>query len=164
MLKTIDAALPSVREPSFATPEEAINFAKMIDRARRKNDDASYIGRLVEAAHWRGDTLRLNLDNGKVLHFQAARDAVDLTIEDDVLDQAPGGSETPDLVLVRLAGKEIHWQIGELIRALVGQVVLRIQASQIGFFLYLTNVGILYLSVLIDRHSGCPFLFWDLSD
>jgi len=35
--------------------------------------------------------------------------------------------------------------------------------SQTGLFLYVANI-ILWVNILIDRQSGRPFLFWELTD
>jgi hypothetical protein len=74
-------------------------------------------------------------------------------------DKAPPGE-----VVIRLGGKEIRWKRGELIRALKGKTFRGVQASQSGFFFYATNVDILAINVLINRRTGRPFLFWQLTD
>ena len=164
MMETIEAIFPLNVEPGFNTPEEAIAFSKSIAHERHNENISSCIGRLIRFACWREDAVLLHLDNSKVLHFGCAQNVVDLTIEDDVTSNVPGGSRTQEIVLVRLAGREIYWRRGEMIRALDGNTVRRIQPSQSGFFLYVTNVGILTIDMLIDRLTGRPFLFWGLTD
>ena len=65
---------------------------------------------------------------------------------------------------VQLDGEAFHWNRGELMRTLEGNTIQRIQAGQTLFFLYVANVGILMINVLIDRLTGRPFLYWELTD
>jgi hypothetical protein len=164
MLKTIEATLPSESEPSFKTPGEAIDFAKSIDRARRPDGLALCIGQIIRAVDWRDDAFNLHLDNHKVLQFGCAKNVVDVIINDDQPNTVVGRPQTQDVVMVRLKGKEIHWKRGELMRALGGNAVSRIQMGQSGIFLYVKNVGILSVNVLIDQSTGRPFLFWNKSN
>jgi hypothetical protein len=164
MLKTIEATLPSESEPAFKTPGEAIDFSKSIDRTHHHNDMALCIGQIIRARDWRDDSFDLHLDNHKVLQFGCAQNVVDVIIGDDQPNTVVGGPQTQEVVLVRLKGKEIHWKRDELMRALRGNAVYRIQMGQSGLFLYVTNVGILAVSVLIDRSTGRPFLFWEMVD
>jgi len=164
MLKAIDATLPSESEPAFETPGEAINFSKSIDRTRHHDDVDLCVGRIIRAADWRDDSFSLHFDNLKVLQVDCAQNVVDVIIGDDPPNTVVGGPQTQQVVLVRLKGKEIHWKRDELMRALRGNAVYRIQMGQSGLFLYVTNVGILAVSVLIDRSTGRPFLFWEMVD
>ena len=164
MLKTIEAALPSESEPAFKTLEEAIAFSKYIDRKRHHNDIDLFIGQIIREADWRDDSFGLHLDNHKVLQFGCGQYVVDVIIGDDQPNTVGGGQQTPEAVLVRLKGKEIHWKRGELILALRGNAIHRIQMGQSGLFLYITNVGILSVNVLIDRSTELPFLFWEMVD
>lgn len=69
-----------------------------------------------------------------------------------------------DAVFVRLDDQAFYWNRGELMRALEGNAVQRIQAGQTLFFLYVASVGILMINVLINRLTGRPFLYWELTD
>ena len=164
MLRTIEATLPSESEPGFKTPAEAIEFSKSIDRTRRPNGIDLCIGQIIRTTDWRDDSFDLHLDNHKVLRFGCAQNIVDVIIGDDQPNTVVDGPQTLEVVLVRLKGKEIHWKRDELMRALRGNAVNRIQIGQSGLFLYVTNVGILAVNVLIDRSTGRPFLFWEMVD
>jgi hypothetical protein len=164
MSKTIEASFPSESEPGFKTPGEAIDFATSIDRARRPDGMALCIGQIIRRADWRDDAFNLHLNNHKVLQFGCAKNVVDIVIGDDQPNTVVGGPQTQDVVLVQLKGKEIHWKRGELMRALQGNAFSRIQKGQSGLFLYVKNVGILWVNVLIDQSTGRPFLFWEMSD
>src|SRR5262245_45885611 len=164
MMETIDAVFPVNVEPAFATPSEAIAFSKYIARVREVDGVASCIGRLVRCSDWREDAMFLHLENGKILHFRCAGHVVDLKIEDGWQFDVAVESRTSDVALVRLAAHEIHWKRGELIRTLENNAVLRIHASATGFFLYASSVGIVWISVLVNRLAGRPFLFWELTD
>ena len=63
-----------------------------------------------------------------------------------------------------MSGKDILWKRAELMQALRGNAIRRIQMSQTGLFLYVANVGIVAVNVLIDRKLNRPFFFWDLTD
>ena len=73
-------------------------------------------------------------------------------------------AQLADVVLLRVGATEAYWNRGRLVNAMVGTIVLRIQATEIGFFLYLSDVGIVLISTLIEHVSGRPFLHWDLTD
>jgi hypothetical protein len=142
MLNAIEAILPSESEPAFATPEEAIEFSKSIDRARHRDEMDLCVGPIIRAADWRDDGFSLNFDNHKVLQVGCAQNVVEVIIGDDPPNTVVAGPQTREVVLVRLKGKEIHWKRDELMRALRGNAVYRMQMSQSGLFLYVTNVGI----------------------
>ena len=164
MLRIIEATLPSESEPAFETPGEAIEFSKFIDRTRHHTDMASCVGRIIRAADWRDDSFSLYLDNHKVLQFGCAEYGVDVIIGDDPPSTVVGGPRTQEIVLVRLKNKEIYWKRDELMRALPSHAVDRIQMGQSGLFLYVTKIGIVAVSVLIDRSTSRPFLFWEMVD
>jgi len=163
MLETIEAAYPPTMEPSFTTPESAITFSKSIDRARSNNEWSSCIGRVIDSVEWCRDEFRLHLDNRKILRVACAQNRVDVTVEDYVSTELPSGSAAPAMVLLRFSHREIPWRRGELMESLRGHAVRRIQMSQTGLFLYVANI-ILWVNILIDRQSGRPFLFWELTD
>jgi hypothetical protein len=164
MLKTIEAILPSESEPAFKTPGEAIDFSKSIDRTRRPNGMDLCIGQIIRTTDWRDDSFDLDLGNHKVVRFGCAKNIVDVIIGDDQPNAVVDGPQTLEVVLVRLKGREIHWKRDELMRALRGNAVDRIQMGQSGLFLYVTNVGILAVNVLVDRSTGHSFLFWEMID
>jgi hypothetical protein len=164
MPRTIEATLPSESEPAFRTPGEAVDFSKSIDRTRHHDDMALCVGRIIWAVDWRDDSFSLHLDNHKVLQFGCAQNVVDVIIGDDQPNTVVGGPQTQEVVLVHLNGREIHWKRDELMRALQGNTVDRIQMGKTGLFLYVKNVGILAVNVLIDRSTGRPFLFWEMVD
>ena len=139
VLETIEAAYPPTTEPSFTTPESAITFSKCRDE------------------------FRLHLDNRKILRVACAQNRVDVTVEDYVSTDLPCGSATPAMVLLRFSHREILWRRGGLMESLRGHAFRRIQMSQTGLFLYVANI-ILWVNILIDRQSGRPFLFWELTD
>jgi len=163
-LETILATLPLEFEPGFDTSEETIAFSKWIAAVRGNENIASCIGRVIRLADWRDDAIFLQLDNGKTLHFGCARYVVDLAIEDSVPSDGANESRAPKAVLVQLEDVTFYWDRDELIRALEGNTVQRIQAGQTLFFFYVSNVGILMISVLINRSTGRPFLFWQVTD
>jgi hypothetical protein len=164
MLNAIDATLPSESESAFATPEEAIEFSKSVDRARHRDEMDLCVGPIIRAADWRDDRFSLHFDNHKVLQVGCAQNVVDVIIGDDPPNTVVAGPRTQEVVSVRLKGKEIHWKRDELMRALRGNAVYRMQMSQSGLFLYVTNIGILAVNVLINRSTGHPFLFWRMVD
>jgi len=163
-LDIIEAAFPPVGEPSFGTPEEAIVFSKFIAATRESENVAPCIGSLIRFADWSDDAIFLQLDNGKTLHFRCERYVVELTIEDSAPSKGASESQAPKAVLVQLGDQPFHWNRDELLRALEGNPISRIQAGQTLFFLYVSNVGILMINVLINRSTGCPFLFWEMTD
>jgi hypothetical protein len=164
-LETILASLLPNFEPGFDTPEEAIAFSKWIAAARGNENIASCIGRVIRLADWRDDGIFLQLDNGKTLHFGCARYVVDLAVEDGVPSNSASTLRGPGAVLVRFGdGEAFYWDRAELIRALEGNSIRRIEAGQTIFLLYVSNVGILMISVLINRSTGRPFLFWEMTD
>lgn len=163
-LETILASLLPNFEPDFYTPEEAIAFSKWIAAARGNENIASCIGRVIRLADWRDDAIFLQLDNGKTLHFGCARYVVDLAVEDGVPSDGANESRALKAVLVQLEDVTFYWDRDELVRALEGNTVQRIQAGHTLYFLYVANVGILMISVLINRSTGRPFLYWGLTD
>jgi hypothetical protein len=164
MPEIIEATFPPDREPTFATPSEAIAFSKSIHRARGGERWSSCIGRVIGAVDWAADCVALHLDNLKVLHVGSAENRVVLKIEDDLASNVPSAPHPPGAVLLRLSGKDILWKRAELMQALRGNAIRRIQMSQTGLFLYVANVGIVAVNVLIDRKLNRPFFFWDLTD
>jgi hypothetical protein len=72
MPEIIEATFPPDREPTFATPSEAIAFSKSIHRARGGERWSSCIGRVIGAVDWAADCVALHLDNLKVLHVGSA--------------------------------------------------------------------------------------------
>ncbi len=86
---------------------------------------------------------------------------VDLIIESNFWGDVAAESLPKEMTLIWPSGLESRWNRGDLIQALEGNSVYRIQASQSGYFLYVRNVDILWINYLIDRATGYPFLHWN---
>jgi hypothetical protein len=71
---------------------------------------------------------------------------------------------TPETSLLHLSGSEIQWNRAEILRSLEGKTIQRVQFGQTGAFLEVSDIGILSLNLLLDKRTGRPFLFWELSD
>lgn len=163
MVEIIEAAFPVKDEPTFCTAEAAISYSKKVDQERRNIDETLYVGRHIVFADYQDSILELHLDNGKILVFQCVQNSVDIKVEDTKYNHEFTQSYPENAVMIMLAGKEINWN-KHTIQSLVGNAVKRIQLSQHGCYLYVTNVGILLLEILINTRSNQPFLFWEMTD
>lgn len=162
-IKTLDileATSPLMGEPGFKTLSEAVDFSKAVDAGRRNDGVTSCIEQIIESVDCDDEALCLHLKNQQFLQFRCEQNIVDVTIENG----APTRDKTREAVLIRLGGREFVWKRDELMQALKGNAVRRIQMGQCGAFLYVANVGILWINVLINSLSGRPFLFWELTD
>jgi hypothetical protein len=163
-LETIEAASPSASEPAFTTPGEAIRFSQSIDLKRRNANITLCIGQLIVSTDSNNESLCLHLENQKSLQFRCEQNLVDVTVEDGVRQSIAVKPPAQAAVAIRLGGREFLWKRGDLIQALQGNAICRIQMGQSGAFLYVANVNILAINVLINCLTGRPFLFWDLTD
>ena len=164
MLQAVEVSFPPMAEPVFKTPEEAIAFSVSIDRALRHPRISECIGQKIRSAWWRDDAIFLCLENEMTLHFGYAERAVDLMIEESVSSNVVGESQSLEITLIFLSGQESRWERNKLIKALEGNSVYRIQAIQSGYFLYVTDVDILWITYIINRATRRPFLYWDSVD
>jgi hypothetical protein len=164
MFDTIQVTVASMAEPFLKTPEEAIRFSKSINRTRIPPGISSCMGQKINSTGWSDDAISLHLESGKTLRFRYAKNAVDLTIRDDVSSSVARESLSQEIQLIFPSGEETRWERGKLIEALEGNAIHHIQATQSSFFVYVTNVEILWIYFLIDRSSGHPFLYWGLTD
>ena len=151
-------------EPSFKTPQEAIAFAERIDRERRNDDVAPCIGQTIRFADWRKDGIFLGLDGGKILCFRLNEEIVDLTVENDVAYDLSPEAQTEEAMLFFPGGQEAPWKRGEIIATLQGNAFRRIYASQSGFWLYVANCELLWVTPLFERQNERPFLYWGWTD
>lgn len=70
----------------------------------------------------------------------------------------------PEVVLSFPTGFEFIWKRDSLIKSLEGNTVSRISAAQAGYFLYVTNMDILWIDFVTERATQRPFLYWAVTD
>jgi hypothetical protein len=164
MTETIHAEAPPLREPGFATADEAIKFAKAIQRRRCGTEADRCVGRRIECVDWRPEVLALHLDNGKVLEFRCADDTIDLAVTAELPGYVRSATQLPSAVLLRLGPHEFSWNRGELAGSLAGKTVIKLTATVTGYFIEVTEVGTLFLNTLVDSKSASSFVFFEASD
>jgi hypothetical protein len=163
MLETIEVTFPYTHEPVFSTLEKAIAFSISIDKARQTIDPILYVGQKICFAGWRDDAIFLQLENGKVLHFQYTERSVELTIDGELPGDVANGSRAQEVVLSFPTGHQYLWKKDSLIKSLQGNAIRRISAAQEGFFLYVISVDILWIDFVMERDTQRTLLYWELT-
>jgi hypothetical protein len=163
----IEADVGTFDEPTFSTPDAAIAYAKARWNRTRRGDPAPLVGEQIVSASWCEDRLRLGLANGRALQFGIDERGVspivfdDVGADDELKCRAPPAEAA---VIVRLAGQTFTWARAALDASLPGHELRGVQPSESSCFLYVRGIRILHISVLLDRRTGRPFLFWWPSD
>ena len=160
-LETIDVVLPPSTEPTFKSLTKAIAFGEAITRKRVSNEVSSCYGAIIRSATWSDTAVDLHLDNGRLIGFRCAQNDVDIVLDDPLTDVSPG---LPENLQLRLADRTWPWERNSLIAAMTGRTFRLVYATQSTYFLYISGLDILWVSVLIDSRTGRPFLYWRPTD
>ncbi|HEY4029424.1 MAG TPA: hypothetical protein VGM25_03705 [Caulobacteraceae bacterium] len=165
-MQTIEVGDALSSEPGFDTPDEAIQYAKgRANRTQRGEDVTPYVGQSITSVDWRDDALWLGLASGATLQFEIVEHKVDLTIIEVNGGSQRSASTMHDVVALIFRNETSIWKRAQMMESLLGNEFHRVQLSGSMFnFLYMRNVGILHLSVLLNRQTNRPFLFWCPSD
>jgi hypothetical protein len=158
---TIDVVLPPFIDSTFDTPDKAIASIDVVNRKRISNEVSSRFGSVIRSAIWTDTAVDLYLDRGRTLSFRCVQNYVHIVLDDPPADTF---SDLPKRALLRLAGQKWDWERAGLITALVGRTLHLIQATESTYFLYVSGLKSLWLSVLIDGKTARPFLYWSLTD
>ncbi len=168
MIKFIEAVLPPTEEPSFDTPDEAIAHGQraFVNVTLGGQSIGDCLGQPIEGVDWSDTAFRLRLTNGLALTVRLHDREIDVAVERELAAPDLGGSTIAETVAVRVDRQEFVWDRAMLMRSLVGKPFLRLQlsGSDAFNFLYVKDIGILYLCALIDRNTQSAFMFWSPSD
>ena len=168
MIEFIEAAVPPTNLPTFDTPEEAIAHGEraFIDTTLGGQSIKDCMGQEIERVDWGDTAIRLHLANGPILVLGLVGREIDVALRHTAIATDLGARSIADSVVVHIEAQEFVWERAILLHALTGRRLLRLQlsGSDAFNFLYVSNIGILHVSALIDRSSRRAFLFWQPSD
>jgi hypothetical protein len=156
MIETVEAGQHPWIGPVGRSPEGAIASSKSFDRKHRKRELESCVGLTIKAVQWSDQALRLYIENCKIIGIQHIEGIVNCSLTDGPFES----SGMADTVLLRLAGREFLWKRAELIGSLRGRQFQRVFVTPNLLFLYVSKVGILSISTLVNLRTGRDFLFW----
>lgn len=160
-MRIIEADLPRTWEPAFRSAEAAIESAKLTNALRAKGTGSGLcIGRKVISGSWDNERVVLRLEGDRLLFFWCERDTVQWTESDNEDVAFAQEAFLLTAVLIRLNDAVFPWDRAELMKRMSGRGLLNIHAGSRVVFLYLDSMPTVCFSVLIDRATKLPFLYW----
>jgi hypothetical protein len=120
-LETIEAVSVRPDGPEFATPGEAIAYARRMWNRTPHNDDlTTYLGRRITSIDCGDRELQLRLEEGTTLQFRVVDETIDLRVLGAETETPPPDSSMSDAVFIRLGEQHFLWERGDLVRSLRG--------------------------------------------
>ncbi len=163
MIEIIDAIVPPLGEPTFATPDEAIRFRPTQDRIEDARAIGDCVGFKLVSACWERDRLNLYLANRARIEFFCRGTVVCWTVRHRAPEIAWDDARLEDQVLIRLdSNQRFFWQRGGEIGEVLGQELVRFCPSQCGALVYFARAGILMIDTFLERATNAPFLCWEV--
>jgi hypothetical protein len=161
MIETIEVDVLPL-DAIFSTPGAAIaHVAGSINKTPYNDDLTSYIGKRIVRTDLYDDMFSLYLEGGAIGEFRLIGKALDFVVLQSPSSVRGRTTEIDDIVSVQFPESMYIWRRRELLASLEGNQFCYVQLSGSRMcFLCIKNVGVLIVTVSMDRRRRKPFLFW----
>lgn len=161
-MRRVSAQTVPWKEPTHRTAEEAIAYARTRALKHKSANEAPFLRIPLDRVTFSDDTLEIGTRRGGLVAHIVDGSPV-YTLVNEAADPCRTAAQS-DAVEIQLEELCFVWDRPAIIQKMLSSSLVQIDASPDLLWLYFSAVGIIAVSVLIDKETGRPFLFWEPSD